>query len=140
MIKKNADTSSKKTLNDFFDDLFSFIRTEKEYILFCIKYISLQKKEDDKSKMIKTQVRLLWTATKIDLVELIYALYHARCINNGEAEIKNITEAFESLFNIDLGKYYRTYIDVTRRKINRSKFLSSLITLVEKEMIERDCQ
>ncbi|WP_081965472.1 RteC domain-containing protein [Porphyromonas macacae] len=139
-IKKNVALPEKKeVLNDFFDDLLSFIQAEKRYIVFCLKYKFIEGERESKPKeRLKVQTKLQWTATKVDLVELIYALYYARCINNGEAEIKNITEAFELLFNINLGKYYRTYIDVTRRKINRSKFLCSLIKITEEELIEKD--
>lgn len=97
--KKNVALPEKKeVLNDFFDDLLSFIQAEKRYIVFCLRYKFIEGERESKPKeRLKVQAKLQWAATKVDLVELIYALYYARCINNGEAEIKNITEAFELL-------------------------------------------
>ena len=126
----------------FFDDVLSFLHAEIEYIQLCLKYppVAEIKSEikENKPKTYKATFPIRWTANKIDLVELIYTLYHAKCISEGNVNIKVIVEAFEQFFNVDLGKYYRTYTDVTRRKINRSKFLNNLINVIENEFIEID--
>lgn len=70
--------------------------------------------------------QLSWTASKADLVELIYALHHAGAFNNGHADIRWIASAFESLCNIELGNYYRTYSDIRMRKKNIAVFLEKL--------------
>ena len=44
--------------------------------------------------------KLTWTAKKVYLVELIYALSGTKSINNGQIEIKEIAETFEIMFNI----------------------------------------
>jgi prenyltransferase beta subunit len=73
-----------------------------------------------------TTNRLSWTASKSDLVELIYALHQAGSINGGNADIGQIASTFESLFNIELGNYYRTYTDIRMRKKNVAVFLEKL--------------
>jgi hypothetical protein len=83
----------------------------------------------------QNQSRLFWTANKTDLIELIYALQSSGAINSGTADIKEMATACERLFNIDLGDYYRTYLEIRSRKTNQTKFLDkmkdSLVTRME---------
>ena len=72
------------------------------------------------------QSRLFWTANKTDLIELIYALNSTGAINSGTADIKEMATACERLFNIELGDYYRTYLEIRSRKTNQTKFLDKL--------------
>lgn len=72
------------------------------------------------------QSRLFWTANKTDLIELIYALHSTGAINSGTADIKEMATACENLFNIDLGDYYRTYLEIRSRKTNQTKFIDKL--------------
>lgn len=69
---------------------------------------------------------LKWTASKIALVEIIYALDSLKVFNNGNADIKQIASSFETIFNIELGDYYRAFIEIKMRKKNNTKFLDSL--------------
>jgi len=75
---------------------------------------------------IKKNNQLSWTASKADLVELIYALHQTGVFNNGNADIRWIASAFEALGNIELGNYYRTYTDIRARKKNTAIFLEKL--------------
>ena len=69
---------------------------------------------------------LKWTGNKIDLIELIYALQASGRIQGGSSEIKQVANACEELFQIDLGNYYRKYLEIKSRKIERTKFLDNL--------------
>ena len=66
-----------------------------------------------------------WTHNKVDLVELIYAIIEADCINFGQINLKRLTSYFEKVFNIDLGNPYHTYIEIKERA-NRTQFLDEL--------------
>jgi hypothetical protein len=79
-----------------------------------------------------------WTGNKIDLVELAYALHSISCINNGNIDIKEITEALTKLFNIELDDYYRTYQDIRSRKTERIKFLDKLKQALQNRLDESD--
>lgn len=83
----------------------------------------------------QNQSRLFWTANKTDLIELIYALQSSGAINSGTADIKEMATACEHLFNIDLGDYYRAYLEIRSRKTNQTKFIDkmkdSLVTRME---------
>lgn len=140
-LRKNRDyPANAEILADFFDELISFVDAELEYLQVCLKYPlsdGIKEKKDSKQRVNQIISKIRWTANKIDLVELIYALYHSRCLNRGEIEIKAIIEAFEQLFNVKLGNYYRTYVDIPRRA-KRTKFLCELINVAESKFIEMD--
>lgn len=69
---------------------------------------------------------LAWTGSKTDLIELIYGLQAANVINNGNVEIKAIASAFESVFGIELGNYYRVFQDIRLRKSGQTNFLDQV--------------
>ncbi|EOZ98916.1 hypothetical protein A33Q_0899 [Indibacter alkaliphilus LW1] len=70
--------------------------------------------------------RLVWTAPKVHLIELIYALKVAGVFNNGSAEIKEIAEGLSRFFPQRLKDYYRTFQEIRIRKKSRTVFLDSL--------------
>ncbi|MCB0465555.1 MAG: RteC domain-containing protein [Aequorivita sp.] len=76
---------------------------------------------------------LKWTGTKVDLVELVYALQASNMINNGNVGIKELAKDIEHLFSIELGDYYRIFLEIRTRKSNQSKLLDLLkISLINK--------
>ncbi|CAA7193955.1 RteC domain-containing protein [Chryseobacterium potabilaquae] len=81
---------------------------------------------------------LKWTASKTALTELIYALYAHGVFNSGNTDIKLIAKAFEDAFNIELGDFYHTFMELKARKINRTKFLDNLCEALIKKMDEQD--
>ncbi|ASE60524.1 RteC domain-containing protein [Elizabethkingia anophelis] len=83
---------------------------------------------------------LIWTASKTALTELIYALYSHGAFNNGNTEIKLIAKTFEDAFNIELGDFYHTFMELKARKINRTKFLDRLCTCIEKRKRKSICR
>jgi hypothetical protein len=90
------------------------------------------------SKIIKAKNQVLnWTSSKTNLIELIYAFHEIGCFNNGEADLKIIAATFSSIFNIPLGDFYRTYIDLKCRN-NPTKFLDFLRESLENRMLEDD--
>lgn len=79
-----------------------------------------------------------WTGSKTALAELIYALHSQGVLNNGNTDIKLIAKTFESTFNISLGDFYHTFMELKSRKINRTKFLDSLRDALIRKMDEQD--
>lgn len=84
------------------------------------------------------QTRLFWTANKTDLIELIYALHSTGAINSGTADIKEMATACEQIFNVELGDYYRAYLEIRSRKINQTKFLDKLKDALVERMENAD--
>ena len=81
---------------------------------------------------------LQWTASKTALTELIYALYAGGVLNNGNADIKQIAQTFETTFGISLGDFYHTFMELKSRKINRTKFLNTLSEALVNKMDKKD--
>ncbi len=82
--------------------------------------------------------KLLWTARKVDLIELIYALHTAKVFNHGQADLKQIVTLLETSFQIDLGDVYRAFLEIRARKIDNTKFLNFLKDVLQQRMYEAD--
>jgi len=82
--------------------------------------------------------KLRWTGSKVDLIELIYALHTVGSINNGAVDIKELATELQTIFNIELGDYYRTFIEIRARKINNTKFLDRLKQNLQNRMDQAD--
>lgn len=67
-----------------------------------------------------------WTASKVALTELIYALHTEGVFNNGASDLKDIATFFETTFNVELGHFHRTFLDIKSRTSERTKFLNGL--------------
>ncbi|MDY7396738.1 RteC domain-containing protein [Aureibaculum sp. 2210JD6-5] len=82
--------------------------------------------------------RLRWTSSKVALTELIYALHSSGAINSGAADIKEIASLTERIFNVEIGDYYRTFLEIRNRKTGRTKFLEKLSSSLKKRMDDID--
>ncbi len=81
---------------------------------------------------------LNWTGSKTALTELIYALYLQGVFDNGSIDIKNIAKTFERAFNVHLGDFYHTFMELKARKVNRTKFLDSLRDALIRKIDEQE--
>ena len=81
---------------------------------------------------------LQWTDSKVALVEFIYAIYAGKCFNNGNTSLKDIAFCCEVLFNIEIGDFYRIFLEIRNRKKNRTQFLDKLKDKIQKMMDELD--
>lgn len=80
------------------------------------------------------KVKLTWTGTKTELIELIYALDTEGCFNNGKIPLTQIAAYFESIFNIDLGNNIaRNFYDMRIRN-QLTPFLDRLREEILKRM------
>lgn len=79
-----------------------------------------------------------WTGSKVELIELIYALHTEGVFNNGKLGLKEITSFFESTFSIDLGQFNRVFLEIRNRKSERTKFLNTLKNKLINRMNEAD--
>lgn len=69
---------------------------------------------------------LKWSASKVALIELAYALHQSNCFNGGNIEFSEIMRSFEKTLDIDLGNYYKAVTEIKDRKNGRTKFLHRL--------------
>ncbi len=80
-------------------------------------------------------LNLTWTSNKIDLIELVYALIASGAV---KGDIKDLATAFEKILDIDLGNYYRSFLEIRGRKEDFARFLDLLKTSLIKKIREAD--
>lgn len=81
---------------------------------------------------------LQWTDSKVALVEFIYALHAGGCFNHGNTSLKDIAFCCEILFDIEIGDFYRIFLEIRNRKKSRTQFLDKLKDRIIKMMDELD--
>jgi hypothetical protein len=117
----------------FFDER---ITTKMEYTLSellakeqIIQYLEteLDKIENPIQNQLLLESGLQWTGTNLDFIELIYGLHSNKVINSGNKEVKEIAKTFCLAFNMDIEEQiYRYFIDIKRRKTNKTRFIDSM--------------
>ena len=117
--------------NTWQDHTFSVIRANDMLVEYLTREIA-RIDNQEQSHHLQPLSDLSWTGNKIDLVELIYALFFSRVINNGKTTIKELAELFCRAFNLDIGKdIYRYYTEIQRRKIDQTKFIEHLKSVLQ---------
>lgn len=117
------------------DEIVAYIIAHEglERYLDC-EIIKLRKnKQPVLAKDLKGKSVIKWTAPKVALIELIYALHSHNCFNNGNIDVIEIIRFFEQILDIELNKSYRTFIDIKERQNEKTKFLLEL----QKALIKR---
>ncbi|SRX74733.1 RteC domain-containing protein [Aequorivita antarctica] len=94
--------------------------------------------DNQNTNLMKQSSKLFWTGNKTELIELIYALQSSGAINSGTADIKEMASLFEQIFNIDLGNYYHTFIEIRARKGSKTKFIDKLEEALTNRFDESD--
>ena len=68
----------------------------------------------------------------------VHALDACGCLNKGTVDIKEIVAYFEYVFDIDLGDFYHTYMELKAKTKDRTGFLSTLKDRLLMRMREQD--
>lgn len=100
--------------------------------------IMIENKDVSDKSQRKPNIKLMWTGSKVALTELLYALHSEGTFNNGSVDLKDIAEYFEQVFEIDLGQYRRTFLEIRARKSDRTKFINSMNESLLKRMDNAD--
>lgn len=69
--------------------------------------------------------KLQWTSSKVNLIELGYALHLSGAINNGNISLKEFMASLGRFFQTELGNYHHTFLR-SRGRLNPFKFLDRL--------------
>jgi hypothetical protein len=77
---------------------------------------------------------LIFTAPKVCLIELGYALKAHGSFNNGNAPVNKIIRALEQMTSVDLGNTSRSFQEIRARKIGLTKYLDALKTSLTERM------
>jgi len=86
---------------------------------------------------LKLSGKYVWTGSKASLTELTYGLYACSSINNGNIHISEIARLLETVFQVDLGDFYHSYVVLKSRK-NPTKFLDLMKRSFLRFMEEND--
>lgn len=81
---------------------------------------------DNRGSAVESAKQVEWTAPKVALTELLYALHLTKCFNGGQSDLAEIFRWAESSMNVNLGNFHKTLAELRLRKTDRSKFLSLL--------------
>lgn len=111
------------------------IANERLTVYINNKLINIKQLENNIPELLSLpKAKLTWTAKKAELVEQIYAWDSAGCFNNGNTNIKELAEYTETVFNINLGDFYHTFLEIRERKGSRTLFLDKLIKYLDERM------
>lgn len=119
----------KMKLSSEYYNLDASFTTAKDHLL--AKFIAYGHYEDylkrqiDKLSDISTRTLspLVWSGSKVGLIELIYALYQMRCFNGGNIELSEVVKFVERSLDTDLGNFHKTVFEIKTRKQGPTKFL-----------------
>jgi len=78
---------------------------------------------------------LKWTGDKVNLVEVIYAIYFTGQLNHGNADLSLIIRFMEKHLQIDLSRAYRDFIDIRNRKVSSpTRFIDQMRESIHKRV------
>jgi hypothetical protein len=136
---------NKGMMDSFYFQIDKSFATSHDYkVAQILAYEKLQNyliekvKRPTASKNSNQEKVLKWTGSKVGIIELIYALQTEGVFNHGAADIKEIVQGFSIAFDIDLGQFHRTFYEITNRKSERTKFISTLKENLVKRMNQVD--
>jgi hypothetical protein len=83
--------------------------------------------------------QLHWTGDVCNLVELVYGLYETKQINNGEASLADLVNCVEQLFQVNLNRVNRIFIDIKRRKVlSHTRFIEQMRSAILHKIDQED--
>ena len=72
----------------------------------------IENKGTNEKSQRQPNIKMMWTGSKVALTELLFALHTEGAFNNGAADLKDIAEYFEHIFELiplPLIKYFFIY-------------------------------
>ncbi|SFT96263.1 RteC protein [Algoriphagus locisalis] len=81
------------------------------------------KTEFEKSVGYDQETSLLWTGSKVDLVELIYALKTTAVVNHGSVTVADLAAGLGGFLGKELKGYYKTFEEIRGRRNSKTFFL-----------------
>ena len=107
-------------------------------VKFIGKAISYVSNHQEQYLQVAVLSPIRWTGKSVDLVELIYGLQEACCIDGGNKGISELIDTCNYLFGVDIkpSTAYNLYTSIKRRKIgvSRTYFLDSIRDKLNQKM------
>ncbi len=105
-----------------------------EFLLSEIKRFEI---DDKNTQLGDGGLFLEWTGSKIELVELMYALLANGSINNKQISISEVAIAFQKMFRVEFCDYFHTFSEIKNRK-NPTLFIDNLRKTLIKKIDEKE--
>jgi len=101
-----------------------------------IKRLLTEPGKDENTRQVK---HLKWTGEGINLIEIAYGIYYTKQLNDGKAGIAEIVRYLEDIFQVSIGRAYRRFTEIKRRKrISQTKYLDEMKEVILKKIDEDD--
>jgi hypothetical protein len=104
----------------------------------------LEKKLDELNGLVKDNSdpkkhKFNWTATKVDLTEMVYGFQATGSINNGNFDLKELAVFLGTMFNVEIdSNLYGHYSDIKSRKVSKTRFINTMSDKLIEKMDDED--
>jgi hypothetical protein len=89
-------------------------------------------------KKAESSCKLQWSGKTAEFVELVYALHEAGSFNKGKVSLKETFETLGRVFNFEVARFSLYFMDIKRRKGERTGFLDKLKRILTERMEKAD--
>jgi hypothetical protein len=128
--KKNAVTYLQKAIG-IVDKQIEFVHRQMQAEATAQNYPS--------ARLSPKHSKLKWTGSVVEWVELVYALYTVKRINNGKITLKELFGQMGEIFDIDVKEFANYFMNIKNRTdSHRTKFMDLLKSAVLERMEEAD--
>lgn len=104
-----------------------------------IKYLNGLKSNAKPSDLREPSFNLKWTGESINLIEIAYGIWLTGQINNGNATVSEIVRWLESSLEINIGRAYRRWTEISRRDdTTKTKYLDRMIEMINTRLVNED--
>ena len=80
-----------------------------------------------------------WTGETINLLEIAYGVYCTAQVNHGKIGIGELVRKLEKVFNVNIGRPYRRFLEIKlRKRLSRTKYLDDMVNAVNKKIDDED--
>lgn len=88
---------------------------------------------------LKSKSSFKWTGESINLVEIAYGIWLTGQVNNGNASVSEIVRWLESSLDIQVGRAYRRWTEISRRdRMNSTKYIDRMREAINVRLEDED--
>jgi hypothetical protein len=109
-----------------FDFLVAIYLSNEKLVNFLNRKITEIDNNRTLPGLLADEPKISWTDSKAALIEVIYAFKAKGSFNHGKATLKDITDVFQKVFDVELTNPTRDFQEVLRRKTGYSIYLDGL--------------
>lgn len=139
-VLETPEVANSNTMGFLFAKFIGYERLRQD-ILLLLKELENPKQGfiADMENKSKPQKAMKWTGEKVNLIELVHALFLKKQVNNGKMGIHEFFELIGTCFDIDLGIPKRGFDDLkVRKRISKTNFIDSMREALLKKMEDED--